>query len=191
VSVPVLVIVSGPPAAGKTTLAAALGKELRLPVFDRDDLKDSLFDTLGWSDRAWSQRLGLAAYELLYLVADRLLARGVSVILDTNFQRDALSKWLGELRARYDFALVEVHCSAAPELMARRFRERWESGDRHPGHTGEFTDEAAFIAALDARDYRPVGIGTVIGVDTTDPERVDLGHVITTIREGMDGPEDR
>ena len=102
-----------------------------------------------------------------------------------------MSQWLADLRSRYDFGLIEVHCSAAPELMSRRFRERWEAGGRHPGHTGEFTDEAAFIDALESRDYRPVGIGTVIGVDTSDPERVDLGHVVTTIREGMDGPEDR
>lgn len=183
-SVPLLVIVSGPPGAGKTTLSSELGRRLEIPVFDRDDLKDSMFDTLGWSDREWSQRLGMAAYELLYLVAERLIPRGVSVILDTNFQRVALSERLGLMLSRHAFEVAVVHCQAEPTVLARRFRERWESGARHPGHTAEFTDEDAFIASLMERDYRPVEFGTVIEVDTTDPNRVDLDAIVTKIREG-------
>jgi predicted kinase len=187
VSKPLLVVVSGPPGAGKTTLARRLGADLGLPVFDRDDLKDSMFETLGWSDREWSQRLGLAAYELLYLIAERLLASGVSVILDTNFQRAALSDRLAAIRSRHQFEVVEVHCRAVPEVMAQRFRARWESGARHPGHTGEFTDDDSFLAALNERDYRPVALGGVIEVDTTDLEGVDLDGIVTRIGEELHG----
>ena len=43
----ILLVVTGPPCAGKTTLAAQLGLELSLPVVHRDVLKEILFDTLG------------------------------------------------------------------------------------------------------------------------------------------------
>lgn len=190
---PLLVIVSGAPGAGKSTLAARLGAELDLPVFDRDDLKDAMFDTLGWSDRDWSQRVGGAAYELLYLITERLLGGGVSHVLDTNFYRGAPADRFRAMRERVPYSSVEVHCRADAPVLARRFRERWHYGGRHPGHTAEFTDEDSYMQALSDRGfYAPVGIGPVIEVDTTHPERIDLEGIVTGVRqslEGAHGPE--
>jgi predicted kinase len=61
-----LIVVSGLPASGKTTLAHLLAAELRLPLVGRDDIKERLFESLGWSDREWSKRLGIASWDLLY-----------------------------------------------------------------------------------------------------------------------------
>ena len=58
-----LIIVTGPPASGKTGLARRFAADLRLPLICRDDFKEKLFDTLGWSDRAWSKRLGLLTWD--------------------------------------------------------------------------------------------------------------------------------
>lgn len=153
-----------------------------------------MFDVLGWKDRAWSQRIGAAAYELIYLIAERLVGRGVSAVFDTNFQRGITTDRIRGLGDRYRFGVVEVHCHADPRVLATRFRERWESGGRHPGHTGEFTDEGAFVKAFDERDYRAVGIGRVIEVDTTDVERIDWDCVISTVQTAMGeahGSQDR
>lgn len=184
---PLLVIVSGPPGAGKTTLAKCLGAELALPVFDRDDLKDIMFDSLGWSDRAWSQLIGATAYELLYLIAERLISRGVSVIVDTNFQRESIADRIENIARAHDVTIVEVNCRAEPDVLARRFRERWEAGNRHEGHTSAFTNEAVFIKELEERDYRASGIGRVVEVDTTDVEQVDLDDIVAKIKGEIDG----
>ena len=44
---PLIVLVNGPPGAGKSTLALRLADELMLPLLMRDQIKEVLFDTLG------------------------------------------------------------------------------------------------------------------------------------------------
>ena len=50
-----LVLVTGPPASGKTTLAQPLAHHLGLPLLGKDTIKEALFDTLG------TRRPGLVA----------------------------------------------------------------------------------------------------------------------------------
>lgn len=63
---PLLVAVTGMPAAGKTMLAKSLRGELRLPLIVRDEIKERLYEELGTGDIEWSNRLGSAAFGLLF-----------------------------------------------------------------------------------------------------------------------------
>lgn len=85
VDVPLLVVVTGMPSSGKTTIAESLAERLRLPLIAKDDLKESLFESLGAGDVAWSSRLGSAAYNLIFELASRILAAHVSMIVEANF----------------------------------------------------------------------------------------------------------
>ncbi|WP_425432548.1 AAA family ATPase [Hydrococcus rivularis] len=42
-----LILISGLPCTGKTTLARKIAQKLQLPLVCRDDIKESLFDSLG------------------------------------------------------------------------------------------------------------------------------------------------
>lgn len=163
-----LVVVHGPPGSGKSTLAAGLGRELGLAVFDRDDLKDAIFDVLGWSDRAWSARVGEASWRLLHLCVERILGAGQSMIADSNFRPGwATVDDLRCLLERTDTRVVEVYCTADPEELWRRFDRRRRDGGRHPGHVG-FEERETFLADLRARPHGPLGLkGAVIELDTT------------------------
>jgi predicted kinase len=153
-----LVLVSGCPGAGKTTLAGPLAAELGFTLLSKDRIKETLHDGLGAPvpDRAWSRRLGAAAMELLWALA----ADAPSVVLEANFRpRSAYERGrIGALSARP----VEVHCACPLDLAARRYNER--AAARHPVHAVEY------LTADDLAEFdRPVGIGDVITVDTTGP----------------------
>ncbi len=66
---PTLVLVTGAPGSGKTTLAMPLARHLGLPLITKDTIKEALFDTLGTGDHTWSQRLGAASFQVMFALA--------------------------------------------------------------------------------------------------------------------------
>ncbi len=98
-NIPAIVLVTGHPGTGKITLAEALAQELKLPLTCRDQLKETLLNTLGWSTEEWANRLSVASWTLLYQQIERLLSASVDQIVNTNFWgtplyfRDALQRW--------------------------------------------------------------------------------------------------
>ncbi|MHB8958132.1 MAG: AAA family ATPase [Candidatus Limnocylindrales bacterium] len=70
-----IIVVSGPPASGKTTLATSIAHDLGLPLIAKDPIKERLYDALGPGDREWSRWLGRATYPLIFhFLAEQLRA---------------------------------------------------------------------------------------------------------------------
>ena len=176
------VIVSGPPCTGKTTLGRRLAEDLRLPFLSKDLIKEKLFDTLGWSDREWSRKLGIASIEVLYLLTEMELEAGRSFIVESNFRAEHATARFLDLKRRYDFEAVQVQCRTEPSVLIERYRSREESGKRHPGHVGPLTYdelEADLLQGL----YKPLDIGgMILDVDTTDFSRVNYVALLAAIR---------
>lgn len=161
---PLLIIVTGVPASGKSTLAVQFSERLGLPLFGKDQIKEVLFDTLGIGDRTWSRKLGAASNELLYQLVENQLRVGRSCIVESNFDPQyATERFLG-LHERIRFRCVQVVCTATAHVLQQRFQAR----SRHPGHLDHvLTDE------LQAQFSENLGIamslpGQVRMVDTTD-----------------------
>ncbi len=177
-----LIIVSGPPGAGKTTLAKRIAEELGLPLLARDDIKELLFDTLGWSDRQWSKKLGLASWRVLYHLLEEMLKANQPLVVESNFRKELASEELSALQAKYRFETVQVLCKADGEVLLERFKQRAESGERHPGHV-DCLNYDEFEAVLRQGDWDALEIdGRVVTVDTTDFEAVDYGQIISDIK---------
>ena len=131
---PLWLIVIGPPAAGKTTLARQLAQDLNIPLFEKDVLKDSLYRALGFGDKDWSPQVGTAAISLLFLVADRVLGTGASLITEYNFYRQSSSERAGKIAHDVKPRVIQVHYSATPMVLAERNAARLEQTQLRPGH---------------------------------------------------------
>jgi predicted kinase len=166
---PLVVVVTGPPAAGKTTIARELAAALRLPLIAKDTIKEALFDGLGTGDLAWSRRLGEATYLALLALVDESVAAGASLVVEANFVRGSeLETRLAALRAR----VLQVHCSAPLEVLTERYGRR----ERHPGHVdAERID--ALREAVESGRHDPLDLGgETVRIDTSRP--VDLAQLV-------------
>jgi predicted kinase len=168
-----LVYVSGAPGAGKSSLAGPLAAELGYPLLFKDKLKETLHDWLSGPDPdlAWSRRLGAAAMELMWAVA----ADAPRVVIEANFRPHSEYE-RGKLTGLAD-RIVEVYCSCPADLALHRFNERG------PGRHQVHVNPSVTLEELVEWD-RPVGVGTLMRVDTTVP--VDVARVAAQVRRHLE-----
>lgn len=182
---PLLVVVAGPPCTGKTTLGRRLAADLDVPFIAKDGIKERLFETLGWSDRAWSRRLGIASIAVLYDTLERILAAGCSCVTESVFRPEYDDERLGELCTRYGARPFQIQCVADGEALWRRWRERVASGARHPGHV-ELTMYDEVRPGLLRGRLDPLHLdGPLVEVDTTDVVAVDYLDLLRMVQHTM------
>lgn len=182
---PLVIIITGPPATGKTTIGRRLADELFLPFINKDGIKELLFDTLGWSDVAWSKRLGTASYAILYHLVEAQLAAGASFVVESNFHPTYDTERLAALRATYDFVPFQVLCIADGDILYERFKARSESGERHPGHRDEMR-HGEFEEILRRGRHDPLEIGgETFELDMTDFDAMNFDGVLAAVRSHL------
>lgn len=165
----VFVVVSGPPASGKSTLAPALAHDLGLPLIAKDTIKDALMSLLPVPDLEASRQIGRGAVAAMLAVAAE---SPIGAVIESNFYRSVAVADLRRLPGR----VVEVFCRCEQAIANDRYRRR--AGTRHAGH---FDSVRTHEELWNEEVAEPVAGGwPVLEVNTNHP--VDVAEVLAFVR---------
>ena len=179
---PLAVLMSGTPGSGKSTLARLLGERLRVPVVDKDRLREGALLTLGTGD------IDQAPFgpELFYATIESFVAAGISLIGDMTLVR-GVSEPDVAARIAPGAVLVNVHCRT-PDAVGR-FEARMRVD---PLNVHRVDALLPYVEELQAQLLEPLDLGCPrILVDTTngfEPGVEEIADEISRLYVSSRGP---
>jgi len=112
---PTLIVLSGLPGSGKSTVAEGLSRTLSIPLFSVDPIEAAM-----WRGGLSKDQTGIAAYDVAIALADEHLRLGHSVIVDAVNPVEAPRAAWRSLAAKYRAEMKIIECVCADEAVHRQ-----------------------------------------------------------------------
>ena len=192
------ILVTGIPAAGKSTMAEVMSERMKLPVISKDTIKELLFDNVGFQSRAEKVNLGIASMEIMYYAAGQFMKAGQPFILENNFEYSS-EQGIKSLLEKYQYSVLTVTLTGDYKVIYQRFLKRENSPDRHRGHVvndcypekkennlktlkAKTISYENFVCGIEMRGFDAFYVdGRQIKVDTTDFSKINMEELFSQI----------
>jgi aminoglycoside phosphotransferase family enzyme/predicted kinase len=178
---PLIWVVCGLPASGKSTIADALGEILGLEILRSDVIRKQLFDLPAetaviqpFEEGIYSREVTALTYGRLLLQAQDRIAAGRSVILDATYGSSRQRQEVLRLAQDSDADVLFIECVARPDMLIERLRRR-ENGisvsDAREQHFRQLQER--FEPLEDIREELH------LRVDTEEPIHSNLNRILS------------
>jgi len=164
-----LVVVTGLPGSGKTSLATALADRLGCALVSLDEIKEELAREAEDTPREWLRYDAEAelGHRLEIFGGEAVVDIWIAPRRDTERIRDLLKRWWEQT--------VEVRCQVPAVVAVERYAGRPRPWPHLP------PDDEALARIREAAEHpEALGAPRTIVVDTTRP--VEIGDVVTALR---------
>ncbi|MFD5467832.1 AAA family ATPase [Kitasatospora sp. NPDC127059] len=171
-----LIVVSGGPGSGKTTLAHALARAIGCPAVVRDELKQGLLHA-GTRTPAPDR----AVHDAFFAVLGVLVDAGVSAVAEAAYQDRLWRPGLAPLAAHTELRVV--HCRVDPAVARQRIAARLATDRHRAAHADRDLLAAPPGPGNLLDDFTPLSLPAPhLTVDTTDGYDPPLADVLAFTR---------
>lgn len=175
-----LIIISGAPATGKTTIAKQLSHAFGYSIHSKDSIKEAIYES------EQGARHGFLWYEerskkKLFHEIEKSVSRDETIIIESNFIKADRPRLQSLIKG--DVRTIEVYCFTRGFTRLIRFMKRSEDGARHKVYGDRKWYLTTFIESLlnyvgSSWPYSSTGItDKLLGVDTADFSKVNFKQI--------------
>ena len=193
-----LIIIAGMPATGKTTLAKKIAAALRMPMLEKDEIKEEMYKVRGYNNLEDRAVADIEANAILLRCARNILESGTSLLLVNNFD-PTMAEQVQDLIDSVGCRCVMVFLDGDPDVLHARYVARDASHSRHTVH--ELWDRYPPLPGDEPKTmsrelfrevFEDIGMAEFrinvprLDFDATDPSSIDTDALVARLRRMLE-----